>query len=263
MSSTAAITRDLLLEIAATVLRARRARRWTQRRLSAVSGVSQPMISEVERALVPDLPIATTIRLLSALDVRIELRMFAPTAAAPPVRDRAHSRCVGYVARRLEGAGWLVATEVEAGDERWRGFIDLLAFHPVERILLVLEIKTDLDDIGAVDRQLGGYERHAWAAAQALGWRPRAVTGALLLLATDENDRRLIEHRTYVDRRFRIRAAAFRALVADPRQGLERGERCLAMIDPRTRRTRWLMPTWLDGRRNAARYKDRAAFLAA
>lgn len=221
------------------------------------------MVSEIERALVPDLPVATAMRLLNALDVRVELRLFAPTAAASPVRDRAHARCVGYVARRLEDSGWLVATEVEVGDERWRGFIDVLAFHPVERVLLVIEIKVDFDDVGAVDRQLGVYERFAWTAAHDLGWRPRAVTGALFLLATDANDRRLMEHRTYLDRRFPVRASTLRALLADPHRPPERGHRCLAMIDPRTRRHRWLMPTWLDGRRNAARYKDRAAFLGA
>ncbi len=221
------------------------------------------MISMIERARVPDLPIATAIQLLSALEVRVDLRLFAPTAAAPPVVDRAHARCVAYVARSLERAGWLLATEVAVGDERWRGFIDVLAYHPSEQVLLVIEIKVDLNDIGALDRQLGGYERFAWTAASALGWRPRTVTGTLLLLATDSNDRRSTEHRTYLDRRFRIRAAVLMAIIKDPHVPPGRGERGLAMIDPQTRRTRWLLPTWLDGRRRAAAYADRAAYLAA
>jgi hypothetical protein len=154
-------------------------------------------------------------------------------------------------------------TEVAVGDERWRGFVDVLAFHPDARVLLVVEVKIVLDDIGAVDRQLGSYERFAWAAAHSAGWRPRATTAALLLLATDDNDRRLSEHRTYLDRRFRIRSSDLLAFIADPHEPPDRGERAMAMIDPRTRRTRWLLPTWLDGRRNAARYADRAAFLAA
>jgi transcriptional regulator with XRE-family HTH domain len=251
------------MAIATTVLRTRRARRWTQRRLSSVCGVSQSMVSEIERAVAPDLPIGTAVRVLSALDVRIDLRLLAPTATAPPVTDRAHARCVAYVARRLERSGWLVATEVPVGDERWRGFIDVLAFHPGDRVLIVIEIKVVLDDVGATDRQLGSYERFAWAASRALGWNARAMSGALLLLATDENDRRSMEHRAYLDRRFRIRASDLAAYVTDPNRPPDRGERGLAMIDPRTRRTRWLMPTWLDGRRNAARYADRAAFLAA
>jgi transcriptional regulator with XRE-family HTH domain len=184
MSSSVGLTRELLLAIATTVLQARRARRWTQRRLSAMSGVSQQMVSEVERAVVPDLPIATAVRILNALDVRIDLRLFAPTLVVVPVRDRAHARCVAYVARRLERSGWLVSTEVAVGDERWRGFIDVLAFHPTAHVLLVIEVKVGLDDIGAIDRQLGNYERFAWAAAHTAGWRPRATTAALLLLAT-------------------------------------------------------------------------------
>jgi transcriptional regulator with XRE-family HTH domain len=263
MSSSAGLTRELLLAIATTVLRARRARRWTQRRLSDACGISQQMLSEVERAVVPDLPISTAVRILNALEVRIDLRLIAPTVAAVPVRDRAHARCVAYVARRLERSGWLVSTEVAVGDERWRGFIDVLAFHPIAHVLLVVEVKVGVDDIGAIDRQLGSYERFAWAAAHAAGWRPRATTAALLLLATDDNDRRLIEHRAYMDLRFRIRSSEMQGFIADPQRPRDRGERGLAMIDPRTRRTRWLLPTWLDGRRNAARYRDRAAFLAA
>jgi transcriptional regulator with XRE-family HTH domain len=263
MSTSATLTREILLGIATTVLQARRARRWTQRRLAAVCGMSQSMISEIERALVPDLPVATTVRILSALDVRIDLRLIAPTAGASPVRDRAHARCVAYVARRLEHSGWAVATEVAAGDARWRGFIDVLAFHPSDRVMLVNEVKVDFDDVGGVDRQLGAYESHAWGAAHELGWRPRAMIGALLLLATDANDRRLAEHRSYMDRRFRLRASALADFIADPSRPPDRGERGVAMIDPRTRRVRWIRPTWLDGRRNAARYADRAAFLAA
>jgi transcriptional regulator with XRE-family HTH domain len=263
MSNSAGLTRQLLLAIATTVLQARRARRWTQRRLAAASRVSQQLVSEVERAVIPDLPIATAVRILNALEVRIDLRLFAPTVAAVPVRDRPHARCVAYVARRLERSGWLVSMEVAVGDERWRGFIDVLAFHPITHVLLLVEVKVGLDDIGAIDRQLGSYERFAWAAAHAAGWRPRATTAALLLLATDDNDWRLIEHRTYMDRRFRIRSSELQSFIADPHRPQARGERGLAMIDPRTRRSRWLLPTWLDGRRNAARYPDRAAFLAA
>lgn len=232
MSSAAAVTRDSLLAIGATVRQARRSRRWTQRRLSAVSGVSQPMVSEVERALVPDLPLATAFRLLKALDVRVDLRLFVPTAAPPPVRDRAHARCglrrpppgPSGLARRNGGRGWRCA---------------LARFRRPPRLPPRREAAPDHRGqdrtgryIGAVDRQLGSYERFAWPAAHALGWRPRAITDALLLLATDDNDRRLIEHRTYLDRRFRIRASKFGALVTDPRQPPERKDRCLAMIDP-------------------------------
>jgi hypothetical protein len=174
------------------------------------------MVSAIERARVPDLPISTAIRVLDALDVRVDLRLIAPTAAAAPVRDRVHARCVAHVARQLERRGWLVATEVAVGDARRRGFIDVLAFHPTARLLLVIEVKVELDDIGATDRQLGTYERFSWSAAHDLGWRPRAATGVLLLLSTDDGDRRLIQHRSYVDRLLPLRWRRLGQLVADP-----------------------------------------------
>jgi transcriptional regulator with XRE-family HTH domain len=263
MTTGARLTRELLLEIASAVLRARHVRRWSQRRLAAACSLSQSMVSAIERARVPDLPISTAIRVLDALDVRVDLRLIAPTAAAPPVRDRVRARCVAYVARQLERRGWLVATEVAEGDARWRGFIDVLAFHPTARLLLVIEVKVELDDIGATDRQLGTYERFSWSAAHDLGWRPRAATGVLLLLSTDDGDRRLIQHRSYVDRLLPLRWRRLGQLVADPDRPPPRGERGLAMIDSRTRRAHWLLPTWLDGRRTPARYPDRAAYVAA
>lgn len=262
MPSVDGVVRDALLTIASTVLSARRARRWSQRRLGAEAGMAQSMICAVERAALPELPIPTAIRILTALDVDIDLRLLAPHIAGRPQRDRAHSRSVGYVARRLERAGFDVVTEVEAGSGRWFGFIDILAFHQAERILLLVEVKTELHDIGDVDRQLGLYEGAAWPTARRLGWRPRAATSLLLVLATDENDRRLRESRTLFDRGYRVRARRLNGFLSRPSSPPARGERGLAMFDPQSRRTAWLLPSWLDGRRVGARYRDRADFLA-
>jgi hypothetical protein len=203
-------------------------------------------------------------RVLRALDVDVEIRLAPPRVEAPPVRDRAHARCVATIARRFERAGLQVATEVEVGGGRWRGFIDVLAMHPSTRLLLVTEVKTEVDDIGAADRQLGSYVEAAWAAASALGWRPRGATGLLVLLATRENDRRLQEHRSYFDRAFTLRARSLRAVLDGSAGELPpRGARGLAMLDPASRRRDWLLPTVIDGRRTVARFVDRRDFLRA
>ncbi len=47
-----------------------------------------------------------------------------------------------------------------------------MAFDPRTRTLAVIEIKTQLDDLGQIERTLAWYEREAWAAARRLGWRP-------------------------------------------------------------------------------------------
>jgi len=258
-----AVTRNILLAIGSTTRSTRIARRWPQRRLATLAGVSQSLIARFEQARMPDLPLATAVRVLDALDIGVDLRLLAPRVATASQRDRAHARCVAYVARRLERAGFIVATEAEVGTERWRGFVDILGFDPSSHMLLVIEVKTAIDDVGAIDRQIGVYEQGAWQAAHARGWRPRAVTGVLLVLATKENDRRLEENRAHFDRVHRIRSRALLGLVERAvSEPPARGERGLAMVDPASRRRAWLLSTWLDGRRTNVRYEDRSDYLA-
>jgi transcriptional regulator with XRE-family HTH domain len=174
------ITRQLLDHIGRTIRKVRLARRWSQRRLAAASGCSQSEVSRIERGLMVDLTFKRATRILRALDIKPGLTLAAPRIESVPQKDRAHARCIGAVARRL--AGFIVATEVEVGGPRWRGWIDVLAIHPRARLLLVIEIKTELDDLGGLDRQLGSYVDAAWAAASTRGWRPRGATGIALIL---------------------------------------------------------------------------------
>ena len=150
MPASDATARDLLRAIATATISARRSRRWSQRQLASAAGVSQPLISRLEQARMRALPLATAVRVLIALDVAIDLRLVSPFAAERPQRDRAHVRCVAYVARRLTRSGYDVATEAQLGNGRWLGFADLLAFDPDTRLLLLIEVKTVIDDVGAI-----------------------------------------------------------------------------------------------------------------
>ncbi len=256
-------TNDLRRVIGRAIRETRLATRTTQRQLGEAIGLSQTEISGIERAIYPGLPLATAERVLDALYIRLELRLVPPyVAGRDESRDEAHARCVGFLARRLESAGWLVAHEVPVGGSRWRGFIDIVAFHRLERILLVIEVKTEIVDVGAIERQISSYERDAWQAARLLGWRPRAAIGALVLLATAANDEALRRHRDTFGRGYSIRAKALGELVRLPTRVPGRGQRAIAMIDPRSRRREWLIPTILDGRRSRARYRDRRDYLA-
>jgi hypothetical protein len=127
--------------------------------------------------------------------------------------------------------------------------------------VLVIEVKTELHDLGQVERQLGWYEREAWAAARRLHWRPERVVGALLLLATEETDERLRANREPLAASFPVRAAGLASIV-DAGSAATRA-RALAMIDPRSKRRRWLRAARMDGRRTVAPYRDYADFMRA
>ena len=209
----------------------------------------------------PDLTFDSATRLLEAMGARLTVGVSAPFLADRELqRDPAHAGGTSYVAARLRRDGWLTASEVEVGGDRSRGWIDILAYHPDHRLLLVIEIKTEIRDLGAIERTLGWYEREAWAAARRLGWRPRKVVGCLFLLATEMNEARIGDNRAAFSAGFPIRATELRRIMSNEAPPAH-GDRAMALIDPRSRRQQWLRPSRLDGRSTPAPYVDYADFM--
>ena len=208
----------------------------------------------------PALRITTATHILESMGARLDVRVdVPPLVAGTRQRDPAHARLSGYTTGRLRHDGWSTATEVEIGGDRSRGWIDVLAFHPVSRVVLVVELKTEIHDLGQIERTLGWYEREAWAAARRLGWRPRRIEGWLILLATEANDARVLANRLSIQLGFPQRS---RHLV-DTLDGTapRNTGRGIAMVDPRSRRRGWCRALAIDGRTAPAPYRDYADFM--
>jgi transcriptional regulator with XRE-family HTH domain len=234
---------------------------WTQEELAHRADMSQAMVSAIENGRVSDLTFSRAERLLAAMGARLVISVDTPFLGdRQRQREPAHARSSAHVAARLRRAGWLVATEVEVGGDRSRGWIDVLAYHPATGWLLVVEIKTEIHDLGAIERSLGWYEREARFAARRLGWHPRRSIGCLLLLATAANDLRVSANRDSFATGFPARAKELSDLVEAGTDPASPG-RAVAMIDPLSKRMAWLRPLRLDGRRSAAPYADYADFL--
>ncbi|MEX2011610.1 MAG: helix-turn-helix domain-containing protein [Chloroflexota bacterium] len=238
-------------------LETRRALGWSQRDLARKCGLSQTLIWRVETASAP-LSVNVMARIADALGLEVELSIRLPFIAGRPQRDAAHARCMDYVQRRLEAAEWLVEREVEIVHGRSHGWIDLLGFDPRTRTLLIVEIKTEIEDLGRIERSLAWYGREAWASAKRLGWRPARTATWLLVLATDVNDDRIRANREGL-------AAAFPGRATEAHAALSRQAACppraLALIDPRSRRKQWLIRCRVDGRRSLAPYPNYAGFM--
>jgi transcriptional regulator with XRE-family HTH domain len=248
------------MAIALAVADLRQTLGWTQAELGRRAHLSQSFVSRVEHALVRDLSLVDATRLLEAMGARLTVGVSAPFLADRELqRDPAHARCSAYVAARLKREGWLTATEVEIGGDRSRGWIDLLAYHPDSGLMMVIEIKTEIRDLGAIERTLGWYEREAWTAGRRLGWRPRQITGCLLLLATEMNDARIKDNQASLTAGFPIRASELHRILANEAPPWK--ARAMALIDPRSRRHDWLRPSRQDGRPTPAPYIDYADFM--
>jgi transcriptional regulator with XRE-family HTH domain len=243
----------VLQDVGRTVHDVRVSLGWSQRELARRSGVSQSRISRIERGRLIDLPISVIDRLFVTLGVRYWIGTERPQVARPPA-DHVHARCSGFVARRLVTHGWLVEREVEVGGDRSRGWIDILAFDPRSRALLVIEVKTEIHDIGAIERTINWYRRESLGAARRFGWRPARVSSALLVLQSSVNDRRIVATSAVFAAAFPGRAAELRTLIDG--SGVPAEDRFLAMIDPRSRRSAWLRSTPSENRRSTAPYAD-------
>ncbi|GAC1670134.1 MAG: hypothetical protein NVS9B8_13310 [Candidatus Limnocylindrales bacterium] len=189
----------------------------------------------------------------------IRIGMDNATLGLAPRREQhglVHACCLAYVGRRLRRLGWDVRFEVEVGSGRFRGWIDLLAYRAVDRSLLCTEFKTELDDVGRIQRSVGWYIREAPAAARAIGWRPQAIGSALLILFSVENDVRARLNRGLLRETFPASARDLTEWIAGPGRLPPSG---IAMIDPRSRRRNWLQPTTTEGRRSVAPFANYAA----
>lgn len=235
---------------------------WSQRELAERAGTSQPAISRLEGGHGAGLDLLVARRVLKALGIRATLSL-----DAPHLRDRVrqhdpvHARLVAHIAHRLEREGWHVATEVQIGDPDPKGWIDLLAFRPVDRAGLVGEAKADLPDMGELQRQVAFYGRAAVWAARPLGWRIERSAVLVACLDSMALAGRLAGNRDLVRRVFPTPVAEMGAWIRSPAARPPVAP-ALAMVDPLSRRARWLLATQLDGRRSNpayAGYADAAA----
>ncbi|HET7030633.1 MAG TPA: helix-turn-helix domain-containing protein [Candidatus Limnocylindrales bacterium] len=227
----------------------------TQQDLADAVGVSRGYIGRVELGQV-NVTIDLIERIAERLGQRLEFAVAPPTfLSTTRSHDRVHAWCVEAVARRLLRAGWRVAREVDVADGRGHAWIDLLAFDPETGTLLVIEIKTRLDDLGGLQRQIGWYERYAAAAAQRLGWRAQRTATWLVALGSDEVEEVIRRERLLFDGLFPGRAGHMLDVIE--RQALPT-TRAVALVDPASKRRAWLIRTRLDGRRSTLSYRGYA-----
>lgn len=227
----------------------------TQRDLSSLAGVPQSTISRLENGLPAAIPLARIGRLLDRLEIRLEVSVRPPLAeGGPSERDAVHARILGYVERRLMHLGFETAREVPIGADRVRGWLDLLAWRARDRVAIIGEIKGDVDDVGALERQVAWYEREAWKAAREVGWRPSRVVVLGAALASRRNADVVRAHSDALRRRFPTPPAGL-LVVLDGTTPTERTAG-LVFVDPLRRRGSWNLPTPLFGGRPVLPYVD-------
>ena len=116
----------------------------------------------------------------TALGASVNVRVLWHGEGLDRLLDAAHATITDMVLRLLRDEGWEVATEVTFNEYGERGSIDILAFHPASRSLVVIEIKSVVPDLGEMLATLDRKVRFAAKVARNRGWHPDTVSRVLV-----------------------------------------------------------------------------------
>lgn len=185
--------------------------------VAARAGVSQQTVSNIECGRFGGVSIDAYCRVAEVLDADVPL---APRWRGPKLDrllDRRHALLQDRVAALLLSAGWVVRAEFSFNVFGDRGSVDVLAWLPASRALLIVEIKTEITGLEETLRVLDMKRRVApTLAARELGWHSGSV--ATVLVMPDASTHRVLigRHAALVSASLPARTVAVRSWMAAP-----------------------------------------------
>lgn len=167
--------------------------------------VSDGTVSRIERGHLDSVSLRALRAVASVLEIRVDIVPRWRGGDLERAVSARHARLAEAAIRWLAAyEGWVVRPEISFSIYGERGIIDLLAWHEDRRALLVIELKTEIVDVGETIGTLDRKARLAATVAADLGWAADSVSIGLIMADGRTNHRRLSAH-----------AATFRAALPD------------------------------------------------
>jgi transcriptional regulator with XRE-family HTH domain len=206
------------LRLGSMIRTARLRKGWRQQDLALAGHVARATISRIERGHLGSLPLDTIRAICAGLDIRLELQPRWRGGDLDRMLSRRHSALHESVTRVLAVAfpEWEIAPEVSFSIYRERGVIDLLLWHPGRRALLLIELKTDIVDVGEMLGTLDKKRRLAWKIAEEKGWAPQTVSAWIVISGSRTNERRVSEFQAMLRSAYPADGRQIRAWLRDP-----------------------------------------------
>jgi transcriptional regulator with XRE-family HTH domain len=204
--------------LGATIRAIRVRRGWRQSDLAGRSGVSPATISRLERGHPGLLTVDTVRRVASALDIRVDLVPRWRAGDLDRLLNAKHSQLHELVARWFakELPTWVLAPEVSYAIYGERGVIDIVAWHPGRRAILVIELKTDVVDVNQLIGKVGEKARLIRRIVRDRGWDPLTVSTWVIVASGRTNRARLAAHQAVLRAAFPADGRGMRRWLADP-----------------------------------------------
>jgi transcriptional regulator with XRE-family HTH domain len=190
--------------------------RWRQLDVAASAGVSPTTVSRIERGRIDGVAVGLVVRVARALDIRLDWAAWWRGGELDRMLNAGHAAMHEALAALLAGSGWVTVPEASFSVYGERGIIDVLAFHPATRSLLVVELKTEIVDVQALIGTVDRYRRLAPTVAREREWEPATVSCWVALRDTPANHRRLAAHAAVLRAAFPADGRRMRAWLRSP-----------------------------------------------
>jgi hypothetical protein len=162
--------------------------------VAANAGIGRWKIVMLEAGEVDDLKIGEVERCFDALGGRLRVAADWHGAALERLLDEAHALLMADALAVLRRLGWETRVEVTFSEYGERGSIDVLAWHPTECVLLVVEIKSELGGVDGLLRPLGIKVRLGpKIAAREFDWRTSKPVSCVVVLPESRTARMAAE----------------------------------------------------------------------
>ena len=195
----------------------RQRRQWRQVDLARRSGVSATLVARIEHGRLGSIPLARLRRVAEALGARIDTMVRWQGADLDRLLDARHAAMHESMAGLLGGLdGWQFEPEVSFSIYGERGIIDILAWHPGRRMLLVIELKTEIVDVSGLLGSMDRRRRLARAIGARFGWDAIAVSTWVVIADSRTNRRALATHARVLRAKFPIDGRSMRRWLRVP-----------------------------------------------
>jgi len=185
--------------------------------LARLADVDQKVVSLLERGELARVSVVRFRRVCAALKIEPVLELRWRGGLADRLIDRGHARIVEAVTTELVRLGWECVPEYTFNVFGDRGSVDIVAWHPVRRGLLLIEVKTWLTDLQAMLSSLSRKVRLVpGLVAKERGWDRLSLGHVVVILDTRRNRSIVASHRATFDASFPARTVAVRAWLRAP-----------------------------------------------
>ena len=196
------------------VLRVRRGLR--QADVSRLAGVSDQTISRIERGQLASLSVTTLRTVARVLEGRLDLRLWTRAGEVERMASANHAALVEALVLELRSHGWVVRPEVSFNLDGERGLVDVVAWNLATRTLLLIEVKTEIVDVGELVGTFDRKRRLGPRIGRTLGLDSESIAAALVVADTRTNHRRVQAHAATFGATLPDGGQRFRAFLARP-----------------------------------------------